>query len=412
MFVRLSVLLFLVSAVFAQPSLSLGDAVERALRNHPELSAAQNRVEAQQGIRLQAGKTYNPSFNFQWENLRAWQNPGYRPAQESDIFGFLQQQWELFGKRTRRVEQASAQLRVTELEREFARRQVALRVKGAYWRALAAQQRASLLDENFTNFQRIIGYHEARVREGAMPEADLIRVRLEGERLALDLHAARLAATRARLQLQLAMGEEQFPAVTLTEALPSALRDPAFPLEASAAVTQRVEVKIREAAVAAASATTSVERANAKPDVTWLAGYKRSGPFDTLLVGAQVPLTIRNRNEGAIAAASAEERYAASLLRASQQAVLAEAEAAIESYRVFRRQLEQTLPLLRAQAQETATIAEAAYREGGADLLRLLDAQRVRIEAQQLYVEARVNYEIAIVDLEQALGVPQEGGTP
>jgi outer membrane protein TolC len=412
MLVRFAVLLVAVSALFAQQPLSLQEAVERALRNHPELSAAQNRVEAGQGIRLQAGKTYNPTFNFQWENLRAWQNPGYRVGQESDIFGFVQQQWELFGKRQRRVEQASAHLRVTELERELARRQVALRVKAAYWRALAAQQRATLLDENFTNFQRIIAYHEARVREGAMAEADLIRIRLEGERLALDRHAARLAAVRSRLQLQLSIGEERFPEITLSESLPAILRDPPFALDASVAVTQRVEVKIREAAIQETAATTSLERANAKPDLTWLAGYKRSGPFDTMVVGAQVPLTIRNRNEGAIAAASAEERYAASLLRASQQAVLAEAEAALETYRVFRRQLEQTLPLLRAQAQETATIAEAAYREGGADLLRLLDAQRVRIEAQQLYVEARVNYEIAIVDLEQALGIPQEGGTP
>ncbi|MCC7340126.1 MAG: TolC family protein, partial [Bryobacterales bacterium] len=71
-----------------------------------------------------------------------------------------------------------------------------------------------------------------------------------------------------------------------------------------------------------------------------------------------------------------------------------------------------TLPVLRRQAMETASIAEAAYREGGADLLRLLDAQRVRIEAQQTYVEARVNYELAIVDLEQALGIPQAGGQP
>lgn len=412
MFFRWLALLAVVAGLYAQQSLSVREAVDRALRNHPELSAAQSRVEAQQGIRLQAGKTYNPTFNFQWENLRAWQSPGYRAWQESDIFGFLQQQWELFGKRQRRVEQASAQMRVAELERELARRQVALRVKAAYWRAVASQRRVSLLDENTANFQRIIAYHEARVREGAMAEADLIRVRLEGERLALDLHAARLDAVRARLQLQLAMGEERFPELTLSEPLPDSLRDPSFPLDAAVASAQRVEVKIREAAVAATAATTSLERANAKPDLTWVAGYKRSGPFDTVVLGAQMPLTIRNRNEGAIAAASAEERYAASLLRASQQAVLAEAEAALEAYRVFRRQLQQTLPVLRAQAQETGAIAEAAYREGGADLLRLLDAQRVRIEAQQLYVEARVNYEIAIVDLEQALGIPQEGGTP
>lgn len=412
MFWRVVILFLMIAAAIAQQPLSLSGAVQRALENHPELAAAANRVEAQQGLRVQAGKTHNPTFNFQWENLRAWQQPGFRVGQESDVFGFLQQQWELFGKRRRRVEQASVQVHLAELERELARRHVALSVKQAYWHALSAQRRLDLFDENLANFQKIIAYHEARVREGAMAEADLIRVRLEGERLALERNSAGLAAARARLQLQFAMGEESFPPLSFTEPLPESLRKPEFPLIAAEAITQRIEVQIRQAAIDESVASTNLARANAKPDLTWVAGYKRSGPYDTVLVGAQFPLTVRNRNEGNIAAASAGERYAASLLRASQQAVLSEAEAALESYQVYRRQLEHTLPVLREQALQTASIAEAAYREGGTDLLRLLDAQRVRIEAQQLYIEARVNYELAIVELEQALGIPQGGGQP
>lgn len=409
---RMLALFLLVTAAFAQQPLSLGDAVRRALENHPGIAAAGDQVAEREGLRLQAGKTHNPTFNLQWENVRAWQRPGFRAAQDSDIFSFLQQEWELFGKRNRRVERASAQVEVAELERELARRQVALNVKRAYWSALAAQHRLKLFEDNLVNFQKIVGYHEARVREGAMAEADLIRVRLEGERLALDRNEASLAAARSRLQLQLAMGEENFPPVTLSEPLPEKLSEPQFPLDAAEAVTRRVEVRIRRAAVEESAAGTALARANAKPDLTWLAGYKRSGPYNTIVLGAQVPLNFRDRNEGNIAAASAGERYAASLLRASRQAVLAEAAAAVEAYRVYRRQLEHTLPALREQAIQTASIAEAAYREGGADLLRLLDAQRVRIEAQQLYVEARVNYELAMVELEQALGIPQGGGRP
>ncbi len=409
---RIVAFFILVSAAFAQQPLSLNEAVRRALANHPDLAAAGERVAEREGLRMQAGKALNPTLNFQWENLRAWQQPRFRTWQESDIFGYLEQEWELFGKRRRRVEQASAQLKVAELERELARRQVSLGVKQAYWQALAAQHCLRLFEENLVNFQKIIAYHESRVREGAMAEADLIRVRLEGERLALDRNEASLAAARARMKLQLAMGEQSFPPVTLTEPLPEKLPDPAFALDAAEAVERRVEVRIRQAALEESAAATALARANARPNLTLAAGYKRSGPYNTVSLGAQVPLHIRDRSEGSIAAASAGERYAATLLRASQQAVLAEAEAALESYRIYRRQLEHTLPALREQALETASIAEAAYREGGADLLRLLDAQRVRIEAQQLYVEARVNYELAIVELEQALGVPQGAGQP
>lgn len=409
---RILALFVLVCSAFAQQSLSLADSVKRALENHPDIAAASERVAEREGLRVQAGKAPNPTFNLQWENVRAWQQPGFRIGEDSDFFGLLQQEWELFGKRRQRVRQAGAQIQTAELERELARRQVSLRVKQAYWHALAAQHRLRLFEENLANFEKIVSYHEVRVREGAMAEADLIRVRLEGERLALDRNEASLAAARVRLQLQLAMGEESFPPVTLSEPLPEALPDPPFPLDTAEAVARRVEVRIRQAALEESAAGTALAQANAHPNLTWVAGYKRSGPYNTVVLGAEVPLTIRDRNEGNIAAAKAGERYAATLLRASQQAVLAEAEAALESYRVYRRQLERTLPVLRRQAMETASIAEAAYREGGADLLRLLDAQRVRIEAQQTYVEARVNYELAIVDLEQALGIPQAGGQP
>ncbi len=394
-------------ALSAQPSLGLREAVDRALAQHPDLVTATLEVESQEGLKLQAGKTYNPSLNIQLEDVRAWQQPGYRTFQDGEYFAFLQQQWELFGKRRRRTEQADASVRIAALERELARRQIALRVKSAYWQAIEAQQRRELLRENLENFSRIVDYHEARVREGAMAEADLIRIRLERERQSLDFNQASLDAERSRILLQLAMGDGEFNPVLLTETLEENPGPPSFATEPALAIGQRVELAIRRLAIEYAGATIRLERANARPDLTWTAGYKRAGPFDALVLGAQWDLMVRNRNEGNIASAQAEERQAASLLRGAEQMALAEAEAAAENYRIRRLQLERTLPQLRDQAQETAEIAEAAYREGGTDLLRLLDAQRVRIEARLVFVEAMVAYQLSVVELEAALGVPQ-----
>lgn len=391
----------------AQPALTLREAVDRALARHPDLATASFAVESQEGLKQQAGKTYNPSLNFQLEDVRAWQQPGYRVWNDGEYFAFLQQQWELFGKRQRRTEQADAALRIASLERELMRRQIALRVKAAYWQAVGAQQRRNLLQENLDNFGRIVEYHDLRVREGAMAEADLIRIRLERERLTLDFNQAALDAERSRILLQLAMGEDAFAALTLSETLEEMPQEPPFLIDPALAITQRVELAIRRVAIEQAGATIRLEQANARPDLTWTAGYKRAGPFDTLVLGAQFDLMIRNRNEGNIASAQAGERQAASMLRAAELMARAEAEAAAENYRIRRQQLERTLPQLRSQAQETAEIAEAAYREGGSDLLRLLDAQRVRIEARQVFVDAMVGYQLSLVELEAALGVPQ-----
>lgn len=407
MILRLLALPLLGITVAAQQQLTLKEAVEHALASHPDLVTASAEVESREGLKLQAGKTYNPSLNLQMEDLRAWQEPGFRAFQDGEYFAFLQQQWELFGKRKRRVEQADVQVRIAELEKDLARRQVSLRVKPAYWQALGAQRRLELMRENLSNFERIVDYHEARVREGAMAEADLIRIRLERERLMLDLSQAALGAERARILLQLAMGSDTFPSLQLTEPLDESATEPAFPVSAELAAAQRVEIAIRRLAVESAGAATRLQQVNAKPDLTWSAGYKRSGSFDAVYLGAQWDLIVRNRNEGNIASAMAEERQAAAMLRAAELMVRAEAEAAVRNYRIRREQLVHTLPLLRDQAVETAEIAEAAYREGGSDLLRLLDAQRVRIEAHLVFMEALVAYQASLVELEGALGVPQ-----
>jgi outer membrane protein TolC len=65
----------------------------------------------------------------------------------------------------------------------------------------------------------------------------------------------------------------------------------------------------------------------------------------------------------------------------------------------------ETFPSLLAKASEGSRIAEAAYREGGLDLLRLLDAERARIDTEASYYRALLDYHLAAVELKAALGV-------
>ena len=61
--------------------------------------------------------------------------------------------------------------------------------------------------------------------------------------------------------------------------------------------------------------------------------------------------------------------------------------------------------LSRDQAVEISNISRAAYNEGGLDLLRLLDAERVRIEAEVSWVQALESYHQSVVSLDYAEGV-------
>jgi outer membrane protein TolC len=63
------------------------------------------------------------------------------------------------------------------------------------------------------------------------------------------------------------------------------------------------------------------------------------------------------------------------------------------------------LTALSQHARDTARIAQAAYREGGADLLRLLDAERVRLETELLRVQAQTEFRLSESAVDTAMGV-------
>jgi cobalt-zinc-cadmium efflux system outer membrane protein len=153
-----------------------------------------------------------------------------------------------------------------------------------------------------------------------------------------------------------------------------------------------------------ANARVRLEEANAKPNLDVLGGYKRTGGFDTALVGAQIDLPVRNRNQGNIAAASAEVRGARANLAAAEALVEAEIRAARADFETRKAQVREYLPRLLAQAQETARIARGAYRLGGAELLRLLDAERLRLEIELLHTRALADYSQSSARYRFALG--------
>lgn len=345
----------------------------------------------------------NPRIFFQTENWRAWSSPGFSPANSADTYLYLSQPVETGGKRAQRTAVAEAQVERARLERELVELQVVTAVKQAYWAASAAARIHAEAVASVSNFSGVLVYHENRVREGAMAEADLIKVRLEYERLQIAANSAELAATRARIELFRAMGQADDAHAALTDLAEAPATPPAADLER--ALANRPEMKLARQGREAAQAAVRLQRSLARPDVDVVAGYKQTSGSPTVLAGVQWTLPVNNRNQGNISAAEAAVRIAESEIAAQAALVRAEVAAAAAEVSMRRRQVTESLPRLREHASESARIALAAYREGGSDLLRLLDAERVRIEVETLYQRTLGEYRQSIAALEAALGV-------
>ncbi len=386
----------------ALPTLSLDEAVARALATHPALAVQSQRIQTAAGLAQQAGLRPNPRLILQSENWSFSGAPQQGVGTFVDQFLYGSQVLETGGKRQRRVDLSVSNQRASELDRDVVARQIAGRVKAAYWAALGAQRVYQLLQDSIENFRQTVEYHENQVREGAIAEADLIRVRIEAERVGVAAESAALDAERARIVLYREMGQSEFPAVRLTETFD--LVPPLPPADVTQALENRAEVRLARQGIAQAEANLRLQQAGIKPDVETVAGYKRTSGYNTMLWGVQFNLPFQNRNQGNIAAAGSEIKVAQSSLAAVEAQVRAEVQAAEREVLNRRRQLTDLLSGTLARADQALQIARAAYREGGTDLLRLLDAERLNIELRVLNARTLAEYRQSVVALETALG--------
>lgn len=358
-------------------------------------------------MKTQAALIPNPQFQFQNENLR----PGQTYGRDVDTLALINQPLDLLGKRKQRVAVANEGVALTQAQYDLARWRLAQRVKLAYWSALGAQEIHNVLQRTVENFQKIVDYHTAQLSAGAIAEQDLLRVRLEAERLKISADTTLIAANRARFELLKEMGETDFPDLALTETLAFAAE--VKPLGIDGVFAQRMEVKVARAAVQQAEAKARLEDVSARPDLEVTYGYKRTQLFDTTtgvntaVAGVRVTIPATDRNQGNRMAAEAEVRRQRQLLAETETQIRAEYESALQEYEMRRSEALNALQPLRKHAATIASIASAAYAEGGTDLLRLLDAERARLDAELAWTQGMVDYRQSIVQLEAAEGVAQ-----
>ena len=392
----------------AQTKLTLQEAVDKALQSRASLKAEAERVSGARGLRQQAGLVKNPEFQFSNENLR----PGQTYSQDVDTLAYVTQPLDILGKRKQRIAAAEGGVNRSQAEYEMARAEIIQHVKLAYWTARGAQETRDLLRISVKAFQEIVDYHSARLSVGAISEQDFLRVRLESERLQIGANLAAIEATRARVQLLKEMGQADFAEVTLAEPL-DAGGTPISAIDLAQVLSRRVEMRVATAAVAEAEAKAHLEDVSARPDLNLIYGYKRTQLPDTTsgtntaIAGLQITLPLTNRNQGNRAAARAELRRQQQLLAATEADVRASYYSAVQEYELRRNEVETTLEPLRAHAKNIAEIAQGAYAQGGSDLLRLLDAQKARIDADLAYVQGMVAYQQSIANLQAAEGANQ-----
>jgi outer membrane protein, heavy metal efflux system len=253
-------------------------------------------------------------------------------------------------------------------------------------------------------FQQLVQFNLARFQEGAIPEADLIKVRLERIKFDSALKQAELSLKQAMIRLAENLEDDSVAKRDVTASLDLPLINPNLDSLLEVALRERPDVQAAEREVAAAKERLALEQARAKPDISPWLGYKRVATDDTVWFGVAIPLKLRDRNQAGIARSAADQNAAAALLEVAKSHTMAEVRAAYEAFQTAREQVQTFRNELLNQADESRSIALAAYQEGATPLLFVLEAQRTRAEVRQQYFRTLFDYQVSLSDLELAVG--------
>lgn len=392
--------------------LSLESAVRQALEREPTLRSVRSEVDVAQGRRLQAALRPSPTVSIEQR-----QEP---TSPDNQTMAQIQWPLDLF-RRPFRVAVADRAIDVRERAVENRGRLLMGDVRGRYGDAAAAIRDLALADDAVELISRQFDLLRQRASEGSIPmlERDQLEVELhryEAERL---LAAGRAEASLIALKQSIGIGIDT--PVQLRDRLENLL--PATAVSDSSAVSSResnvsanrADVRMAEAEVRLAEARTDDASAQGRFDVTLLAGYMRmdtrfaqfgvsengqrqpvQGTFHYLSAGAMVTVPFRNRNQGDIAAARAEQSGAEARREATQLAAQADIAAAVAHDMAARRALTLTASVVTLAAKNLDVVRQAYQlgRTTAADVLgeqrRYLDIEREQTERMKTSYEAQV----------------------
>ncbi|CAN7766441.1 TolC family protein [Pseudorhodoferax sp. LjRoot39] len=385
-----------VAQASSAPPLTLAAAVQTALQNHPDLSAARREIEATEGARTQAAAYQNPSLSVEVEDLR-------RDTRTTTVM--WSQPFELGGKRGARIAAAD---RATELARaQLDAKQAELRanVTAAFFTSLIAQERVRLAQASLDLARTGTQTGSKRVISGKVSPVEETRAKVAEANVRLELIQAQgelqnsLQELRSLMAQASAVSALDGNALTLPALLPQEALEQRI---ADAPALRQARLEVRRLAALA-----DLESAKRVPDITVNAGIKRAQDQgrNQAVIGISIPLPVFDTNRGAIFEALRRQDKAEDEARAIELRLRADVAVARERQATASAEVAAVQAEILPGAQSAFDAASKGFELGKFDYLEALDAQRSLLQARAQYLRSVAEAHRAATDLDRLLGV-------
>jgi cobalt-zinc-cadmium efflux system outer membrane protein len=381
--------------------LTLPQALALTLEKSPELTSFSSAVRGGEARILQAGLIPNPELSLQVED--AFGPYGGRSYSQATLQ--LSQVIELGGKRSARVDSATAFHNQLKHEYEIKRVEVLSSLTDKFIRTTADQQLFKLAENGVGLAKQALQSIQRRTEAGAISELEEIKAKvfLARSRIASEHAEHELLSSQRELAAYWGADTPTFSRISS-----DLFQKPTLPpFEALASrIDQSPEIKKWATEKRLREAEKKLADTKAVPNLTLGAGPRRLEVTndESWVFQFSVPLTVFDRNQGARKEAeilndkadidknSAQIRLKTTLFALYQEAKHAGV------------QLETMQQEVIPQAERYLKTAQSGYEQGRFSYLDLVDAQQTLLEVSREGIEAAYSYHSFINSIERLLG--------
>jgi len=399
--------------------LTLDEALQIALENHPSIRASKERIDTQQAVVGQQMAAYYPLVNMT--------NGFQSGTQVGSTTGVADRNFETylmrtsvnmilynFGKREGNVQSARDTLDATNFNYKTTVDGVILGVKQSYFTYLGLRAIVKVREETVRSRQLLARQAQGFYEVGTRARIDVARAESNLYLAEADLITAKNAVQVAWAVLKNSMGVRNLPERPLVEDVTMTPIQYTLDQARELAFLSRSELKSFDAQRRAQDQLVAVARRGHLPDFIFDANYRRSNTSVVentfpLLGGWQVGLTLAIPIFDGFRTTNRVQETLHTYYVIKSQEELQRQQVALDVEQAYLRlvELQERIKANEAAAsaaKENLDLANGRYEVGVGSIIEATDAQNLYTDAQTTYVQTLYNYKIAEAQFVRAIG--------
>lgn len=375
--------------------LDLKESLQVAQQNNLEIVRLQKQLAVAQADVQTEGERANPDLLFE----RTRSTPNY--------FVGAGYTFDLSGKRGNKVEIAKQEVTLAEMDLQNGVLEVRRKVRTAFYKVVQSRERLEELSQARDLAKRLVDISQGRYELGEVARFEVLQAQLELKKAENDMKQQESEGKAALIELNSLLNRDVNSPIEVQGALEDVPGEITLDAIVQQAMLRNTDLLKAQQEEKAEQARLNLAKAERIPDLSVEAGAEIHDPeFQYGFRGAlTMELPLLNTHQGEIKHSQATLEALKAEQEATRQKIRADIAEAFARYQAALYRVENYKKDILPEITEIEELSEESYHEGKTGILSVIDAQRNMRETRLEYLDALMDFQTAVADLESSAGV-------